>query len=85
MFRNILLIGLGGAVGSIFRFLIGWWIGNKNFPNSEKIKNQFAKLLYSKDTEGRNLYKKNNICEIIPSLKNMLYLINIIFDFSKFI
>ena len=34
MIRNILLIGLGGAMGSILRFFIGWWIGTKNFPLS---------------------------------------------------
>jgi len=34
MIRNILLIGLGGAMGSIFRFFIGCWIGPKNFPLS---------------------------------------------------
>jgi CrcB protein len=34
MIRNILLIGLGGAMGSIFRFFIGYWIGPKNFPLS---------------------------------------------------
>jgi CrcB protein len=34
MIRNILLIGLGGAFGSMIRYLIGWWIGPKSFPLS---------------------------------------------------
>lgn len=34
MIRNILLIGLGGAIGSMFRYAIGCLIGTKNFPLS---------------------------------------------------
>ena len=34
MIRNILLIGLGGALGSMLRYGIGYWIGPKNFPLS---------------------------------------------------
>ena len=32
MIRNILLIGLGGAIGSILRYGTSWVIGPKNFP-----------------------------------------------------
>ena len=32
MFRNILLVGLGGAIGSIARYLVNVFIDNKTLP-----------------------------------------------------
>jgi CrcB protein len=32
MIRNVLLIGLGGAIGSMLRYGTSWLVGPKNFP-----------------------------------------------------
>jgi fluoride exporter len=32
MFNNFLLVGLGGAVGSVMRYTVAQWMGQKTFP-----------------------------------------------------
>lgn len=45
MLRNFLLVGLGGAAGSMLRFAAGLLIGSKNFPWSTLLINIIGSLI----------------------------------------
>ena len=45
MFRNILLVGLGGAIGSISRYLVTVFIDNKTLPIATFTVNIFGSFL----------------------------------------
>jgi ankyrin repeat protein len=50
-----------------------------NYENNDDIKNEFAAIFY-KQTKDPNVYARGDVCEIIPSEKNIIKLLNIILE-----